>query len=56
MPNSINSAGHSADDDKAARGKFPAETLRHVRAVKSWLPHSYNAEAGQIQNFGSPRT
>src|SRR2546429_4382838 len=32
MPDGINPAGHSADDDEATHGQVPAKTLRHLRA------------------------
>ena len=51
MPDGINPAGHSADDDEATRGQVPAKTLRHWRAVEGWPPRPNDAEAGQIQNL-----
>ncbi|HYS22839.1 MAG TPA: hypothetical protein VER56_02820 [Candidatus Eisenbacteria bacterium] len=51
MPDGINPAGHTADDDQAARGQVPAKTVRHLRSVKSWPARPNDAEAGQIQDL-----
>jgi len=48
MPDGVDPAGHSADDDHATRGKVPAETLCHLRAVKCRPARSHDAEAGKI--------
>src|SRR5258708_30774357 len=51
MSDGIKPAGKPTDDDEAARGQFPAKTLRHLRAVEGWPARPDDAEAGEIQNL-----
>src|SRR5712664_679237 len=51
MPDGVDTARQAADDHQSTCRKFPAEALRHLRAIECRAARADDAEAGQIENL-----